>query len=288
MPEGVLKKIFLILQAATIAVFLGRAWQHLRWDAPYWALFWDENWMRPLVEELWGEPWAVYVSESGRTILSLIRTVGWFYLLCALAAAFIRRLKKIAVAILFAGGISLFFLALLYCKEKFFHLGQFLEYTLQWGSPFLLIWLFIKQNISLRFIFGIKIAIAFTFICHGLYAVGYYPRPGEFTEMTLILLQIGDQAAMRFLQTVGWLDFLASILIFLPFSQIRMLGLLYCMLWGFATTIARVWAHFQIDFWQNSLSQWLHESLYRFPHFLIPGALLLYYFYAASNRQNLR
>ncbi len=277
-----------MLQVATIAVFVGRSWQHLRWDAPYWTFFWDENWMRPLVEGLWKEPWEHYVSHSESAILSLIRTIGWFYVLCALAVIFIQRFKKIAVAILLIGGVSLFFLAFLYCKEKFFHIGQFLEYTLQCGSPFLLIWLFTRPNISPRFLFFTKIAIAFTFICHGLYAVGYYPRPGEFMEMTMILLQIGDQAAVQFLQTIGWLDFVASILIFLPLFHIRLLGLWYCLLWGFATTIARLWAHFQIDFWQNSISQWLHESLYRFPHFLIPGALLLYYFYTASNRQNLR
>ncbi|MDX1940255.1 MAG: hypothetical protein SFU99_06860 [Saprospiraceae bacterium] len=274
-----------MLQIATVSVFLGRAWQHIYWDAPYRTLLWDENWMRPIVTGLFGVSWESYVTTSDQAIQNVIIGIGCFYIICALAAIFIQKLKKIAVIILWLGGLSLILLAALYCKERFFHLGQFFEYTLQWSSSLFLIWLFYKQNITLNIILLIKIAISVTFICHGLYAVGYYPRPAGFMDMTMNILHFNNNQAIIFLKTVGFLDFIAGILLFFP-RYIGMIGLLYCIIWGFFTTTARILAHIHIDFIDNFLLQWLHESLYRFPHFLIPlGAL---FWQMALNRQHLR
>lgn len=275
MREAWFKKIFLIVQIATIAVFLGRAWQHWFWEAPYRTLLWDENWMRPLIEGLFGTSWETYVTTSDATIQKFIKSISGFYLICALAAIFIKRWKKVAVIALTIGGCSLIFLAALYCKEKFFHLGQFLEYTLQWSSPFFLIWLFKSQEISPKMIFAMKVAVALTFICHGLYAIGYYPRPVGFMEMTMNILPLTNAEAVIFLKIAGVLDFIASVLIFLP-GRIGIGAIGYCLFWGFSTTIARIWAHFYPDFLQNLFMQWIHESVFRFPHFLIPAAILLW------------
>lgn len=273
MPEAWFKRIFLMLQIATVAVFLGRAWQHIYWDAPYRTLLWDENWMKPILTRLFGVSWEEYVSNSDQTIQSIIISVGCFYILCALATIFIQKLKNIAVIILSLGGLSLIVLAALYCKERFFHIGQFFEYTLQWSSPFFLILLFYKQNVIPNIILLMKVVIALTFICHGLYAVGYYPRPVGFMDMTMNILRINDNQAVIFLKTAGILDFIAGVLLFFP-KKISIIALLYCITWGFFTSIARVWAHFYPEFLSNFLLQWPHESLYRFPHFLIPLAVL--------------
>ncbi len=275
MPPTGIKRIFLLVQTATIAVFLGRAWQHIYWDAPYRTLLWDENWMRPVVENWFRASWQFYVTNSDAVIQQLIHSVGWFYVLGALAAIFIKKWREIAVVLLLLGSVSLIFLAALYYKEKSFQSGQFLEYALQWGSPLFLVWLHQMQTVTPRFVLWAKIATALTFISHGLYAVGYYPRPGEFTEMVMIILRMNETNAVYFLKTAGVMDFVASILIFLP-GRTGAAGWWYCVVWGFATTIARVWAHFYIDFIPNTLLQWLHESVFRFPHFLIPLALLLW------------
>lgn len=275
MREAWFKKIFQIVQIATVAVFLGRAWQHWFREVPYRTLLWDENWMRPLIEGIFGTPWETYVTTSDAGIQIFIKSIGGLYLLCALAAIFIKRWEKIAIGLLTLGGFSLILLAALYCKEKFFHLGQFLEYTLQWSSPFFLIWLHKNQDITSKTMQLMKIAVALTFICHGLYAIGYYPRPAGFMEMTMSILPLNDGEAVRFLQIAGILDFVAGVLIFLP-GRVGMGAITYCLIWGFLTTIARIWAHFYPDFLENLLMQWVHESVYRFPHFLIPMAILLW------------
>ncbi len=267
---------FLFVQIATVAVFLGRAWQHLYWDAPYRALLWDEQWMRPVLEGVLGWNWQTYVTNlaNDAIIQKSIQGIGILYLLAAIAAAGIHRWGRPAIVLLHIGAYGLVFLAFLYMKERFFHLGQFLEYALQFGSPFLLIAIYQKQELTHQLIFWAKIAIALTFVCHGLYAMGYYPRPGEFTSMTMSILHVQEATAVQFLLVMGILDCVAVVMLFLPNQMVQQLGLWYCVAWGLATTLARVWAHWCPAIWTSVLLQWLHESLYRFPHFLIPLALL--------------
>lgn len=268
---------FKIVQIATVAVFLGRAWQHWRWDAPFRTLLWDENWMSGLVQTFLGMDWASYSSSPvvDATIQNGIQLMGVYYFLAAIAALFIRKFPAFLKWIVIVGGVCLVLLAGLYCKEKFFNLGQFFEYSLQFGSPFLLVYLLKQPIVSDRLFLLIKFGIALTFTCHGLYAVNFYPRPGLFTEMTMNILQVNDQMAIRFLNTAGIMDFIISIGIFLP-RQLGKYSLLYAVLWGLATTLARVWAHFDVEWLDYVLVQWLHESVMRFPHFLIPlGVLLL-------------
>ena len=56
-------KIFRIIQIAAIAVFLGRGWQHLFWDAPFRALLWDEDWMSGIVQAVLGMEWKDYITN---------------------------------------------------------------------------------------------------------------------------------------------------------------------------------------------------------------------------------
>ena len=176
------------------------------------------------------------------------------------------------------GAVSLFFLAGLYCKEKFFSIGQFFEYSIQFSTPIILYILTVKQKFTSNLILFFKIIIALTFVCHGLYAVNYYPRPGLFMDMTMNILGLSETSAEYFLLAAGWLDFAIGIGVFLPFRYAKFV-LIYATIWGFLTTISRIWAHVYFDFFVDSLNQWWFESAYRLPHFLIPLTLFLYYQY---------
>lgn len=285
MQKSSFDRVFILTQIAVVAVFLGRAWQHIYWDAPYRVLLWDEDWMKPIVEGILGWKWEDYVTSLivDRFIQQFTLGIGGFYIVCAFATIFIHQWKRIARAILWMGSFSLLFLAFLYSKDKFFHLGQLLEYTLQWGSPIFLIILYQQKQCSVQLFFFIKIAIALTFTCHGLYAIGYYPRPGDFTQMTMSVLHTNEVGAIQFLKIAGLLDFIASGLLFVP-GKIGKIALLYCSAWGLATTFVRTLAPLLLgSSIENVLLQSMHESLYRFPHFLIPLVAVL-----ASNRQNFR
>lgn len=278
MADKTFSRLVTIVQAAAFCVFLGRAWQHLFWDAPFRDLLWDERWMKWIIESLFGITWQEYLTnpEYDSKIQTLIKSTGWFYLLCAIACLFIRNLKTISGVIMVMGSISLIFLAALYCKEKFFSLGQFFEYSLQFSTPVFLLLLVRNGAFDQRLIFFIKITIALTFACHGLYAINYYPRPGEFTDMTINILGISETNALRVLNLAGILDFVIAIAIFFPFRVSKYI-LAYAILWGVATTFARICANVYLDFFWSSLHQWWFEAAYRSPHFLIPLALFLFY-----------
>ena len=269
--------LFRLVQIATIGVFLGRAWQHWRWDAPYRTLLWDEYWMSHIVSGLLSWNWMEYVQSPAvdQFIQGSIRGTGLFYLCCGIAALCIKKAPRFSRLLLWLGAISLILLALLYCKERFFSIGQFFEYSLQCGSPLLLIYLSKHLNPSKSILLLTKIAIAATFTAHGLYALGYYPRPVHFMEMTMNILGIEEENAIVFLNVAGVLDIIISIGIFLPWRWAKYcLG--YAVFWGLATTVARVWAYFNWEWLGAILAQWLHESVMRFPHFLIPLAVFIY------------
>lgn len=270
------KRLFIILQIAAIGVFLGRAWQHLYWDAPFRTLLWDERWMKGIIEGIFNLDWQDYVRSAkvDRGIQLSIRITGGFYILCAIAAIFIDRLKKWAYTILYIGSAALFLLAFLECKERFFFLAQFLEYALQFSTPVFLILAHRQQKIGPRLIFWMKLAAALTFVSHGLFAIGYYPTPGYFVEMVMNIMGVGQETAVQVLQLAGILDFIVGVLIFFP-PKLALPALAYMIFWGFGTTIARVWGYFHPEIIVDILNQWFYQSLFRIPHFLIPLFLFL-------------
>jgi hypothetical protein len=225
--------------------------------------------------------WESYVTDpkTDQIIQQLIQGIGWYYLLCALVAFGISRMGKIGYWILRIGGFSLIFLAALYTKEKFYFIGQFLEYTLQWATPFFLVTFARQKAITNRQVVLLKIAIALTFICHGLYAVGYSPRPEVFQTMVINILGLNNDMAVYFLNLAGLLDFIFAVALFVSWPKLNLLALAYLTFWGFMTTIARVWAFVHWEFLGSGLAQWLHESVLRIPHFLMPLVLLLWLYH---------
>lgn len=269
-------KFLLLLQLAAAGVFFGRAWQHIFWDAPYRAVLWDERWMRGPVEFLLGVSWSEFLTNpaTDRYIQGFIQLVGLVLLLAGIAALAIRLFPLVSRFFLVVGGVLLIMLSLLYAKEKFWSIAQFFEYSLQMSSPFLLLYYFRSGTLDEPMEWWLKIAIALTFTCHGLFAVNFYPRPAYFTEMTMNILGVSESGAFLFLKLAGMLDILVSIWIFLP-GRWGQLALGYAVFWGTATTLARVWAYFHPEFWLSSLHQWMHESIMRAPHFLLPLFLLM-------------
>jgi hypothetical protein len=167
--------------------------------------------------------------------------------------------------------VSLAFLAFLYSKERFYHIGQFFEYTIQFLLPLFFLYALTGRINLFRLLLSMKIAIALTFTAHGLYAVGVYPLPGVFTDMLIITLGVSETTANQMLYLAGVLDFTVSICLFIP--RLSKYAALYAVLWGGLTALARTCGNFHPDFPLASLHQNLHETLYRMPHMLVPLAV---------------
>jgi len=262
-----------LLQLSTAAVFFGRAYQYLYWDAPFRTLLWDEQIMSGIVQSLSSLSWEEYINSLAVDdgINEVINGFGWFYAVCGIITLGMKWLPRIIQRLILLGGAGLIFLALLLWKEKFYSVGQFFEYSLQFSLPFFFYHLTQSEEVGTKFIFRLKLATAVTFVCHGLYAVGYYPQPGTFMEMTVEITRWSDNIASGFLKLMGVLDFGVAVFIFFP--KTARPALLYMVVWGFLTALARIWTNF--DF--GNIGEHLHQTgfafLYRVGHFLVPLGL---------------
>lgn len=271
----------LFLQILVFLLFLGRAWQGIFWDLPLRAFFWNQRLLEGWVERLLGMSWQEYATDVegvDRFINNLNFSLGIFWLICAILALMMHWKKRWMAWLLYLGSFSLLLLSALYWKEKFLAIGQFFEYALQVGAPLLLVYLCFNPNGNgLRFRHLVRALISIAFVCHGLYAVGFYPQPGPWIQWTMQMFFIPtDAMASNFLKIMGWLDFVAAALIWVPHKLTRNLSLWYCILWGFMTALARVTSNFYWDFPMESLHQWTYETLVRLVHGGIPLLLWIW------------
>ncbi|CAL2056482.1 DoxX-like family protein [Tenacibaculum sp. 190524A05c] len=265
-----------LLKVSVFLIFLGRAWQHLFWDAPYRTFFWDESLLKPIVENWFGMNWTDYVT-SPRTdtiIQTLIQCNGFLYLLAAICTLLVTKFnKKLFKIPVFVGGISLVILSVLLAKEKFYHIAQFLEHSIQFGLPFVYLYTFSENYEKTRLYRILKILIAVTFFSHGLYAFGAYPVPGKFVDMVINIFGCSESFSVSFLYVAGILDFILAVLLFVP--NVDKYALIYAVVWGLLTAFARLVANFYWEFPLQSLHQNLYQVIYRLPHGLTPLIVLV-------------
>ncbi len=264
-------------------MFAGHGWAIWNGDMPIRALLFDEGLMSGPVESVLGIDWGPWVSslDIGDRIDAAVRIQAWVFLLYA--AAFLVPLRGRATAVICtAASLNLAFLAWLGYLDAGVGIGQLLEQAGQVALPLVLCLALCGGGCRGGRALA-SVAIAITFIAHGLFAINLqadltwlnHPRPGKFTEMTMRCLGLGTEpAANRILVAAGILDFVVALLIFVP-GLTRRLALGYMVAWGFLTALARPWAYFDAAESADSLNAWLPEALQRAPHFAIPLYLLL-------------
>lgn len=260
-----------LLKICAFFVFFGRGYEHIFWDAPFRSFLWDEKLLSPIVEGIFNTEWRHYATslKTDFIIQSCIKINGIFYLLCAaLCLSITENSKKISRYLIFTGGAFLVVLSLLITKSKFYHTVMFFEHSIQFATPFALLF-FLKTNNFKSLLLFLKILIAFTFISHGMYAIGvFYPLPGNFVTMTLNILPVSENSAKQFLFLAGVIDFLVAILIFIP--KTAKVALMYTAIWGILTAFARIISGLTYDVSFKIFHQYLYATIYRIPHGLIP------------------
>ena len=269
-----LSKSFTLLKISVILIFLGRAWQFIFWDAPFRTFFWNESLLKPFVETIIGVDWQTYANSPKLDVFinSSVLAFGILYLLSAIAVILHSKIERIANYIIIFGGIGLLLLAFLLMSDRFYQFSQFFEYSIQFSIPFIFVF-YHKICIQKHLVLILKLLIAAVFTAHGLYAVGYYPVPGYFLGMVIDILGFTEQGALNFLLVVGILDFIGSILIFVP--KLTRYALIYLAIWGFLTSFARLVAGFSFDFFWELLHLNLYQTIYRLPHGILPIIVLL-------------
>lgn len=275
--------IFTLLKMAVFTVLVGRAYHHFFFDIPLSALLWDQSLMSAPVKWLTGLSWEEFSkSKLAEDVLIYPRyAFGVLYAVTALFLLIKKNRKQKGDFLLLLSSFSLMFLAFLSYKDHFALNGQFIEHSLQFGSP-LFLYLFSREIVSKeRLIWLMKIAVSLTFVGHGLYAFGFYPVPVKFIEMTCTILPINESMAKAFLRIAGALDFLVAIGIYWRRTEKPLL--LYATIWGGLTALARIVAYFDLDLPVETMHQWWFQSFLRLPHMLIP--LLLFIISLSMRRQ---
>jgi hypothetical protein len=92
--------------------------------------------------------------------------------------------------------------------------------------------------------------------------------------MVINVFGMSEASARGFLITAGTLDILFAVLIF--FQKTERAALIFMIFWGAVTSLARIVAHLDHELMSMSSHQWVHETLLRFPHFMVPLAMYLY------------
>lgn len=268
----------LILQFGVSILLLSRGWLTWRWDSPIRELIWEEKWWTPVLAKF-DVTWGHFARTSDTWITPTLERTGIFLMVSALIPllAMVPRLRWMrwllipAILILVLDAFSRW-------VGKDMQAGVAMEYALRVISPLALL-IYLGRGVPLL---GIRrgivvclllLASALTFTGHGLYAMGYYDVPLEFRMMTTEILPISEEASLTFLKAAGWLDFVVVALVFIP--PTRLVALIYMMLWGGATSVARIWAYYEPTLPWNGLDPWLAEALVRTPHWVVPLWLIL-------------
>lgn len=261
-------------------VLIGHGWMCWNGQMPLRALLWDEKLFSGPAEKLFGMDWNTWASslEVDDGINRAIRFQAYLFFAFAAAALLPLRLKFLAFLHVTAT-LNLGFLAWLKYHDSGVGVAMFVEHASQFLMPLILL----IAACGRRWAPLALVAMAATFIGHGVFALGIpaditwlnHPRPGNFVEMTMLVLHLeSETAAGRILLVAGSLDLLAAALIFIR-GKPRALGLYFMAFWGFATALARPWAYFEPTAASETLLRWVPEFIYRTPHFALPLCLLL-------------
>ncbi|MCO6162686.1 hypothetical protein [Flavobacterium sp. NRK F7] len=263
------KSIF-VLKLSVVTIFIARAYQHFFWDVPYRAILWYENLMRPILS--WFQiDWEDFVSntETDTKIQWIIKGIGILYFITSiLVLAYNQNSKKWIKVVITIITIWQFLVVFLFTKESFFQIGQYFEHSLQLGMPVLLLYTYSKSFSLSKALVFLKVLVGLTFLCHGLYALGFYPVPGNFIDMTISIVGLTEEQARSFLWVAGIID--VFILPFLFLKKIAKATAIYAVFWGFLTAFARITANFSADFPLETLHQYGFETVVRLCHGLGP------------------
>jgi len=273
-PEGA-GRLRVLLNWAASLLFLGHAWLYVFWDAPFRELLWDQALMEPILEGLFGMSWSDFVTDL--RIEARIQSFGVATgIVLGLAAALVHlpaRYHVLARPVVLLGVLILSLQVVIGIRNGYPFWGVALEYAARWTAPVL--WLMFYKKRSLAILFQLmRLAVAATFIGHGLYAAGLLPLPGHFLDMSMNALGLGQGAAVSFLWFAGMMDFLSAALLFAGGPWNRWAAV-YMFLWGLSTSLARIAGHWHIAAPQMLWGYWLFQAVLRAPHFLLPLALLV-------------
>ena len=252
----------IILKLCVSLTLMARGWLTYQWDSPIRGLIWNEGWWSRFVN------WAEFATHSDAAINRGLAITG-FVLMIGAIVPWLVEIRHLRWTYWLLLPLSLVLIVDAFARwiDSSNQIGMALENALQWSCPILLFiavgW---KEADRIWRVIAI-IAAVFTFVGHGLYAVGFHPIPLKFQIMTMKLLNFDEAGTIWFLSLFGYLDFVAAAFVLIK-GHLRKFALYYMITWGAVTALARVISG-------PSLDPWLIETIVRSSHWMIPLLLLV-------------
>ncbi len=265
--------IFKGLKWSMLLVLGSQAWIHFSGHTVYSSILWDEEGIAWVASD-----WDTFVNQifNDRLLDIISYSIGLYFMIVMVQTLRLNKEKEVRNfnQLCFLTTLILALIAFLGARDKFMEWAQFFELSIQFLTPIILaVYLFGKKKQHL--ILLMKVAIALTFACHGLYALGIFPLPVHFMEMTMGILPLDDTNARLFLKMAGIMDWIVAIMIFIPNRNIVQSALIYMILWGSITALARM-TYALLNYGSiTDIIQSIPNTLIRVPHALIPFVLLL-------------
>jgi len=242
--------------------------------------------MSPVIEGVFNVSWYEYSTNLSVNywIETFTQFCGALFLASGFTALLWTKIKSTPLKriILKTGIVLLLVLTFLIFKSKNFRVLEVFEMFIQLSLPIALIRL--NEGNKKQIALFLKVAIALTFTAHGLYAMGIPFRPGHFIDMTISITGMSESGAGVFLTIIGILDILASLLIFTKYTY--KYALIYILVWGLLTALARVVYGFSAAFMFSTLHESLYATVYRLPHGFIALVVLLLIYSSTSFSKN--
>ena len=147
---------------------------------------------------------------------------------------------------------------------------------------------------------GMASTTATTFFCHGLYAVGFYPQPGEWVVWIMEVFRLSEPMGRLFLKAAGMLDFVVAVGFVIKtqrhkgwtmgknsFVPLCLWGIAaYACFWGFATALGRLVGPLAIASTLQTFDEYWFEMAVRLVHGGVPLVMLWLTFAPERNVQS--
>ena len=265
-----------LLRLMTALVGFSRAWQLMTLDANLPTLIHYRPWVEALTGTFTDPQWSVYLhADSTVTAIAVLRyALLAMCLLGGVASLLPRVMLRRAWPLLILVMVPVLVINLGGTIDTGFKWAQLFEHAAQASVPVMLA-MTIQRAESQRIALLGKIAIAITFIAHGLFAASYYGYPpANFISMMIIGFGLTEPQAVDALLVAGLLDFIVAVGIF--WRPTERISLWYMVAWGFLTSFARLYTNYTgLAVLWPFLARWLWEFLVRTPHYGLPVWLLL-------------
>lgn len=259
-----------ILQISVAVSLAGQAYAHITGATPYRAVLYDQA-LTGWAVRLLGADWEGYINNpaADARLDVVIAALGVWLALAAVSTLFITIRRKWPAVLLISATVLLTVQAYAHYLDAGLQVAQLFEYSLQALSPLLLAGLFLWA--SEKWWYSGLVLIAVTFAAHGLYALGFYPVPGHFVDMTMASTGLSRDMAEALLLAAGTADLIVFVALFIP--RVRKAALTYCILWGLLTTAARYTTYVMAGplFWLT-FQHTIPLILVRVVHFGVPMA----------------